>query len=52
LENGGNLAVLFGCAMSLRHTYAAKRVVAGSFWFIRVRRLAEVSWSGSEVANR
>ena len=42
-----------GCfAMSLRHTYAARRVVAGSFWFIRVRRLAEVSRSGSEVVNR
>jgi hypothetical protein len=43
LENGGDLAILFGCAMSLRHTCAARRVVAGSFWFIRVIRLAEVS---------
>jgi hypothetical protein len=43
LENGGDLTVLFGCAMSLRDTYAVRRAVARSFWFIRVRGLAEVS---------
>jgi hypothetical protein len=43
LENGGDLAVFFGCAGRLRQGYAAMRVVAGQYWFTKGRRSVGVS---------